>query len=187
MVVARGFYKSSYLHCLIRVLVQLHDVYKGTHGPGHTLLRTQSRIRVNSKAWMTGACRSISTDQEACCSSALATRNLGGLDYTTLLSCRLFASLFKFMHAAASYGHTLPKRPGPRILHYFWRRTPPGSSYSGTSQVSRPYFHVPRSCKYPEANKARDISPDETIFTIRIVVPWCSHLPRYKPLAFGLA
>lgn len=38
MVAARSFYKSGYLHCLIRVLVQLYDVYKGTHGPGHTLL-----------------------------------------------------------------------------------------------------------------------------------------------------
>lgn len=38
-----------------------------------------------------------------------------------------------------------------------------------------------------EANKAGDISPDETIFTIPTVAPGCSHLPRYKPLAFGLA
>jgi hypothetical protein len=143
MVVARSFYQSGHLHYLIRGLVHLYDVYNGIHGPGHTLLRTQSRIRVNSKAWMTGACRSISTDQEACCSSALAIRNLGGLDLH-------YPSLLPFFCI-----HTLPKRPGPRILHYFWRRTPPGSSYSETSQVSRPYFDVPRSCKYPRSQQGR--------------------------------
>lgn len=39
----------------------------------------------------------------------------------------------------------------------------------------------------PEANKAEDIGPDETIFTIPIVAPRCSHLPCCKPLVFGLA
>ena len=31
MVAARSFYKSGHLHYLIRMLVQLYDVYEGTH------------------------------------------------------------------------------------------------------------------------------------------------------------
>ena len=175
MVVAQSFYKSGHLHYLIRRLVQLYDVYKCTHGPGHTLLRTQSRIRVNSKAWMTGACRSISTDQEACCSSAPAIRNLGGLDlhYPSLLP--FFASI----HSQNDRGHGYSTTFGVVLLQdqaiaELVKYLDLISTYLGPANIL-------------EANKAGDISPNETIFTIPIVVLGCSHLPRYKPLVFGPA